>query len=512
MAYRYDSVLRLEPAHPYSDLTRGLRAEIADPVWFLGRQWQLGEHRGEDAASPVRVEYRAERSPIRPFDADPRLDPRSVPTEAIVESEPDEFWTVGRRVTVGRGVERAAADAGRPLPDDDALRLADLAPPYDLLNGAFDGRVLFRDRAQLELPEAWFPESPPRPAPRDLWNSAELAYDADFTAGPATLALRRHDGGTVDWWSVDATAPVPDPARPPDVTSVVATRIQYPGAPNPRWWQIEESAADLGAYDTDRSHFGTLLLVELISSHSDDWYTFPIVAPVGSVLTLHEVTVIDSTGEPWVVRPPDDGWTMFTVTGLDPRSLVVWSTVTTALTGSVLDQVDLGVDEDANLVWAVERRVGGRDLLTPQGAEGTGGTDAAGTGADATAAHHYTYVPGADVPAHWHPYLVDEERPTSRLLVQARLADLAGVADRPGRRPPPMPAPITTLLRPTPGGGERIHSLQPSAVPVDGLQIERRYQLGRRVDGEPVLWLQRRRLPLAAPPTMRLRFDALEEE
>jgi hypothetical protein len=70
--------------------------------------------------------------------------------------------------------------------------------------------------------------------------------------------------------------------------------------------------------------------------------------------------------------------------------------------------------------------------------------------------------------------------------------------------------PITTLLRPTPGGGGgQVHRLDPVAIPVDGLQIERRHILGRRTDGAPVLWQQRRRVPLATPPSMRLQFDIL---
>jgi hypothetical protein len=55
-----------------------------------------------------------------------------------------------------------------------------------------------------------------------------------------------------------------------------------------------------------------------------------------------------------------------------------------------------------------------------------------------------------------------------------------------------------------------VHQLQPSAVPVNGLQVERRYQLGRRTDGRPVLWAHRRRVPVAATTTPRLQFDILE--
>jgi hypothetical protein len=55
-----------------------------------------------------------------------------------------------------------------------------------------------------------------------------------------------------------------------------------------------------------------------------------------------------------------------------------------------------------------------------------------------------------------------------------------------------------------------VHEIAPDALPRNGIRIERRHVLGRRVDGEPVLWVQRRRTPLLAPPASQLRFDVLE--
>jgi hypothetical protein len=48
-------------------------------------------------------------------------------------------------------------------------------------------------------------------------------------------------------------------------------------------------------------------------------------------------------------------------------------------------------------------------------------------------------------------------------------------------------------------------------VPSHGLRLERRWVLARRTDGSPVLWSQRRRIPLLAPPVPQLRFDVLQE-
>lgn len=145
-----------------TDLSRGFTAEVADPLWLLGRQWQLGEHRGEDASSPVRVTYRARLTPVDPIGGQPHLDPTTMPAEAIVESEPGDSWTPGRRITAGRVVEAAAAAAGRPLPDDDELRLARLPAPHDLLDGTgYDGRALWARRSGLGLDEAWLADLRP---------------------------------------------------------------------------------------------------------------------------------------------------------------------------------------------------------------------------------------------------------------------------------------------------------------------------------------------------------------
>ncbi len=47
---------RLEPRPRSQDFARGLAAEVADPLWFLSRQWQMGEYIGDDSGSIAHVE------------------------------------------------------------------------------------------------------------------------------------------------------------------------------------------------------------------------------------------------------------------------------------------------------------------------------------------------------------------------------------------------------------------------------------------------------------------------
>src|SRR5271157_2742415 len=46
---------RLEPQPRDATLERSLQAQVRDPLWFLARQWQVGEFAGEDGGSPVQA-------------------------------------------------------------------------------------------------------------------------------------------------------------------------------------------------------------------------------------------------------------------------------------------------------------------------------------------------------------------------------------------------------------------------------------------------------------------------
>ncbi|MBP2414726.1 hypothetical protein JOF48_003525 [Arthrobacter stackebrandtii] len=95
---------RLEPHTQTQDLDPGLSAGMADPLWMLLRQWQLGELSGDDGGSPVAVDIASSWTRFTHYlpggtvpgdGADPAAQPRvalvgesSKPLEAVVEAEP----------------------------------------------------------------------------------------------------------------------------------------------------------------------------------------------------------------------------------------------------------------------------------------------------------------------------------------------------------------------------------------------------------------------------------------
>src|SRR5262249_36579734 len=239
-------------------------------VWFLGRQWQMGEHQGEDAASPVLIEYSKTIQPIEPRDQSPSLNPVTTPPEPIVEAEA-QAWSPGQRIRIG-----LAASRGLPPVEsqtDSSLLLSGLPTPYERFNGkGYDGRELFKRRAEFGLGDGLFSELHPMSG-EDCWDYAGLVYNSSFRCGGRTLRLSRHDGGRIDWYSVDASGSTTPPTAEPG--KALPATIRLPGAPHPRWWQIEDARVDIGGFPPDRSHFPTMLLIDLIVSHGDDWFHFP---------------------------------------------------------------------------------------------------------------------------------------------------------------------------------------------------------------------------------------------
>jgi hypothetical protein len=491
---------RLEQRHPLGDLDRGFRAEVADPLWLLGRQWQLGEHAGEDASSPVLVDVEAQIVELDPLPSFPDLDPTRVPLEGVVERESSDWWTIGRRLRLGKAYADAV-NLGPITAAPDGVKLLDLAPPYDVLNRrVYDGRALW-----IQNPgHAVFAEVPAQPP--ELWDSAELVYSASLTAGATNLTIPRHDGGRLDWYSVDADVPPPTSAAQTRIERLLPNRMSYPGAPNPRWWEIESHAVDIGGFPPDRGHFATMLLVDLIVSHADDWFTFPVQTQAGSIVRLNSVQVTDSFDRVWGVTPPAN-WELFRVRGLDSTSLLVWPSVATPLQSDAIEDVLFGIDEDANALFAVELRADGRDLPTESAAVGPRPSD--NEPVDASARLAYRYRPSIGARRYWHPYVLQAVNGRRR-FVQARLADL-------NVNPPTLfPEPVAQVLydkvhlAANPANQvDPVHQIEPSTIPRFGLRLQRQWVLARDVDGNPRLWIQRRRLLLHDPPAKTLRFDTL---
>lgn len=497
--YDFSTALRIEPDSA-GDFAAGFRAEVADPVWFLGRQWQMGEHQGEDAASPVRATLKCTTEEITHDSTETRLDPRDVPAEALIEGEPGDWWTVSRRIRVGRDLRTRYPGVTGP---EMLLDPATLQLPYSkLLGPLYDGKAIWDalDEKPADL-LAIIPQDHPR-----TWAPSRLAYHKTFTSGSSSLAAVEHTGGEVDWWTIDA---MPGPAQPPGAQRTLQrlpTRLSYRGSPHPRWWQIENAEVDLGGHPPDRTHLGTLLLIELVTSHADDWFLVPVAATIGTTVTIDEMAVVDAFDRRVILQPPSD-WSIFRTAGLQSNQLVLFPTTSVPLVGPVRERVEFAVDQDANVAWAIERIRSGRHLIDHLVESSTATEPNESATVVAGGRHSYRYRPAVGLRQHWYPYVI-RTLAGFRSWVQATYdRDLFAQSGT------PADAPDNDLINNSPTSpDDPVHSIDLDVISESGVVLERRHVLARDVKARPVLWRQRDRLPLREGPTSGLKFDVAEPQ
>ncbi|WP_127507599.1 hypothetical protein [Actinoplanes solisilvae] len=374
---------RLEGRPRADDFGRALRAEVRDPLWMLGRQWQVGEFRGDDAGSPVTARLSWVSDPVTTLHtgggADLTLD-GTAPLETLLEQRPIPAAVGGHpisldiRLAAGRRWVKLLRAAGLdgledefrigypvtapdPVAEDDYVVTAH--PPVWQTFAAVAGRVVDgydlylhltadpgnrpSDGLGLTEPDgdavnalgpgfvAWFARLFHRPAgpAEDSWAPPHLEYAAGLTVdasgdGSATLVADEHHGGPLDWYSVDATG-TGGPADPADrrtVSGFLPTGARFDGMPNTRWWTFEEGRVNFGDVQPDTTDLAKLLLVEFGLVYGNDWFLAPLTAPAGAVTRVEGLAVTNVFGERLWIEPAaarDESWRRWSMFGTTDR-------------------------------------------------------------------------------------------------------------------------------------------------------------------------------------------------
>jgi hypothetical protein len=398
---------RLEPRPRESSMARSLQAQVRDPVWFLTRQWQVGEFLGDDGGSPVQATLGLEQRGITTYRpglddaATVAIDPK-LPVETHVERE---IVTLNLRGSVQHGlyfeklvrnaVGAAAAPAviaafraafaiaaGVPLdayPDADALRFRSVAagrvtdgealyvsalavaagqtPPVPLPPQASDPQVATALSNFVAYRQSLFSE----PDHDTAWQSNQLDYA--FALGSPTpdqsVLLNAPDfpGGHLDWYSFDL-----DSAKPNDVSQVhpapvtpvdfnfLPNHVVFRGMPDPRWWNFEDAVTDFGQLDADHVDLAKLIVMEFALVYGNDWFSVPVPTPIGTLERVTALVVTDTFGVRTLVRPSEQTQVN---TGETAWSMFKLSGTGGARSDFIVMAPTLGVVDDADVIEEV---------------------------------------------------------------------------------------------------------------------------------------------------------------
>jgi hypothetical protein len=221
---RFDDVGFLQPLPSKDDTEDVIAAVTADPLWMLGIQWRLGEHAGEDAASPAEV-----NSVLHVAGMQEPL--REIPVEVVAEGAGDNGTTwdaADLAYAASVGVDGATLTVSRHP-----------GGPLDwwavTASAATQGTAIEAESVPTRL--TW-----PGAPRRRYWQIEDARRDpaggGPDVANPATLhilrLLARHGD---DWYVVPLPARVGTVVRPGPVTLIDAAGGHWP-LQTPKDWRL----------------------------------------------------------------------------------------------------------------------------------------------------------------------------------------------------------------------------------------------------------------------------------
>jgi hypothetical protein len=511
---------RIEPDTSHGDLAPdlegGVAARLADPLWLLARQWQLGERTGEDAGTPIRADATHVAFPMDRADLGGGLAPIGAePLEVGVERTPDPADAVLRArgllyfldLLAEEGLGTIVPAARQLFADGDALLAAIEAGTLALSLGTGAGEPLERAARAFA---AWYrPRAGRTAAAAFVADRLEFAFRAAIHTpeGDLILSAPEHHGGRVDWATftverVDAAAP-PDVA--PALTTVIPVPMSIPGMPVVRFWELDDPRFDPGRVEVGVGDAARALLLELLFAFASDWFLIPAPAPAGSLSRILQLAVTDTFGVTTLVPAADDTladrrFGLWHVVAPGPAGgrpgvldgLLLASTLADGFDGPPLEEVALVRDQDANVAWAIARIVPDSRGQARPGLQ-------AGTRVELPAPPPTPTAPLQEAPlayramrfpaAGFVPLVLVEG--TERMLVRATRID--GLEPEPGGRI------IATRF-----------ALHDEELPPEGLLVSRRFEMTRSRDGTRHLWIARTKMPGVTVPASGLAFDRLE--
>lgn len=384
---------RLEGRPFKRDISEALRAEVRDALWFLTRQWQLGEFKGNDAGSPISATPVISQSKIERYqsgEAAAKAHDLSLPPEAEIEARPIAFMRAGQpmsldirlqmgrmwlRMISGLGVSASQYAALYPVmkPDRDNPAHANICAHADVWQSfaAASGRMmdgfLFHTHlaagnkassginappatlAELDAHAegflAWFERQYVQPDSEeaDAWTPERLEYAFNIAApaevGEKVLAAEEYFHGRLDWYNYD----IDREAQPLgvkgkeelSVSALLPVPLTFPGMPDTRWWAFEDGRTNLGSTEASTTDLGRMLFLEFALLYANDWYLMPLTVPTGSVSTVKGIAVTNVFGERFWVAPAGesnnhDDWRR-------------WTMFTTSIKGRKTEIADTGL-------------------------------------------------------------------------------------------------------------------------------------------------------------------------
>jgi hypothetical protein len=353
------------------------------------------------------------------------------------------------------------------------------------------------------------------------WQDRTLSYDFSVSApGPGqeeTLLQAEYPGGHLDWYSFDIATQGGLKALPGDLPagfqdtvalSLIPEPVSFAGMPSERWWEFEDGRVNLPAMSVGRNDLARLIFLEFSLVYGNDWFLIPLDLPVGSLCRIKRLQVRDTFGDTYQVGRLGQGpgtWRMFALSDDDGGAsregvLLLPPSLGRHEQSEPFEEVHFMRDEQANLAWAIERKVKQQSGAITDRAEAYRAKLAQQVeDAEPQSRREYLYELATDVPDYWYPMVPEREggNPEGALLLRRGL-----VRDTSGQ------------LQTRPQGDilnrGKAFVVDEETIPRAGAEIRRQQQFARWIDGSNHHWLSRHKKIGKGEGSSDLNYDQLK--
>ncbi|OOG76733.1 hypothetical protein [Algoriphagus sp. A40] len=547
---------RLEGLPRQAEFEKSLRAETADPMWMLTRQWQLGEFQGEDAGTACQAKILSEeqRPGVLTFgnSTSKEYDPFLTPLEPEVESEEVEV-NLFLQVQMGRQFFRILGENGQSayreaflakypisatvneqdregvlfaqtvvgkFPDGNAIL-------QDIRSGAYadwvNGDLGFNDSDRGPLTkvvstqfDTWFKKLYHQTGPeRNAWIPDRMEYNFNLEmphpeGGKAViLEADQYASGKLDWSSFDENVKnTPVEINQADnlkvtVQTFIPAPLHYSGIPNPRFWQMEDGQIDFAKIQSGTTGLLSMLIMEYGITYSNDWFVLPYPMRINTYCEVKNILVTDVFGQHILIEPtftdPEVSWQEFAVFRHSERQNLTSPRNRFFLAPSLLKLQQSEPLEKVNFM---------RDEMTNMvwAIENTVPSTAGGgrhvklnkprfnpLEEPENPESKIRYLAGTSVPENWIPFIpVHKEGSQQEIRLQRA-------------KIPNAPAPGSLLLT----EHQPVHFIEEEEVPRSGVIVNRTFKRTRWIDGKTILWVGRTKTTGRGEGWSGLMFDRI---
>jgi hypothetical protein len=404
---------------------------------------------------------------------------------------------------------------------------------------------------ELNLPEA---------AQNPCWNDKKLEYAfttevEEGNGGHTELAAAEYANGHLDWYSFDVSETnaslnksFDHNQRPRECFAFIPTEASFAGAPNNRWWQMEDGSVDLANLKASETDLVKILVSQYALQYSTDWLALPYDLPTGSFTAVEGIVVKDTFGYYTLIEAAHknnaEDWNSFNLYSLSrtggefsppdfDKRVLLPPAVARIHESEPLEQIKFIRDEMANLVWAIEKRVPNglgngvagdeatnnlaaqlQRLADKQSAPDSLAMPQSSPAGNTPRVEQYKaplkYQLGNSVPENWIPFIAAHKAGSNREIdfQRASMPRITTLFE------PFAVRPRTPLLRKdinTEDQQQAPYYIDEEEVPRAGVIVKGTYQRTRWYGGKVVTWFGRRKQTGRGEGSSGLRFDVVDD-